>query len=783
MIEDICSLPKKKENTVNSMSLVYQKIIVSIFPFFLLLNLGFAENEKKAAFLEEVTPLLEEYCYDCHGDGAKKGEFEMDQLIGQGNFPENKKQWDRVWKNIYNRNMPPANAPQPQNDDISKILSWVEKASFQYYAEQIDPGHVVLRRLNRTEYQNTVKDLFQITIDAKSYFPADDTGYGFDTIGEVLTLSPLLMEKYLDMAEIVMEKTLGPIDDQGEKVRFQANDIEGGNKQGHFRVMPSRGSFIISHQSEFGGTYQAKVFASASRAGEEMAKMQVRVNEKEIKTFSIDSEYPEKSAYVFQFSAKSNSSNQIALSFINDFYDPQNKNLKLRDRNLYIEEIEISFPKGVPAEFRESRFRLLDEWETKKIGNSHAINSLIKWLPRLYRMPLNEKEEARHIAFYEQMIRNGLSPIEAFRQVIKTALISPRFIFREERQSHEKSLSDYKRIDEFALAHRMSYFLWSSIPDDSLWQLAERGKLRANLRKEFNRMLFCEKINEFVKNFCGQWLQLRDLNLVNPNPIQFPKFTPDVRASMIQETEEFFKFLLTENLPTDLLLGANFSMINQDLAKYYGIEGDFDQKFRKVVFTGNELKKHGGLLTHGSILTITSNPTRTSPVKRGKWVLDNLLAAPPRDPPPGAAELEVPNKERENKLTLREQMTQHSKNPACYSCHASMDNLGYAMENFNPVGEWRVEEDGEPVDVSGKLSSGEKFNGVKELQMFLRDNKKAALHRCITQKLLVYGLGRGLSYKDRLTIDEVLASFANDQINFADLLFKIIASKPFQFSR
>ena len=751
--------------------------------YFALLECSFAKEGKNEALFNEVLPLLEEYCYDCHGDGAQKGGLAMDELISLGNFEEHHETWDRVWKNAYNRNMPPANVDQPQDREISKILSWIEKESFQYNPGQIEPGHVVLRRLNRTEYENTIKDLFQVTIDAKNYFPADDTGYGFDTIGEVLTLSPLLMEKYMGMAEIVMEKILGPIDDQGENIRFIADDIKGGRKHGDLRVLPSQGSFTISHQSDMGGEYEAKVWASASRAGDELAKMEVSINGSKIKTFSIDSEYPQKLIYTFKYYAKEKSSNKISLSFINDFFDPKNKNPKLRDRNLYVKKIEISFPKGVAFKFKDSRSHLLGEWETEKIDDDHAVKSLEQWIPRIYRMTLEEKEMYRHKAFYTMMTKNGLSAVEALRQTYKAALVSPRFLFREEKKEEKKSNSNYRQIDEFALAHRMSYFLWSSIPDDSLWELAKKGKLRENFRQEFNRMISDKKIEGFINNFGGQWLQLRDLNLVNPDPEQFPRFTDQVRKSMIQETQEFFKYLLIQNLPIDLILGANFSMINQDLARYYRLRGKYDEKFRKVIFKGKDLKKRGGILTHGSILTITSNPTRTSPVKRGKWVLDNLLAAPPRDPPPEVTELEKPHEESHNKLTLRQQMSRHSKNPACYSCHASMDNLGYAMENFDAVGNWRTEEGGEFVDVSGKLSSGEEFNGIDELQTFLLENKKQSIVRCITQKLFVYGIGRGLTYKDRKAVDQVVASFEKDQVNFADLLFQVFVSQPFQFTK
>ncbi|MEC8355310.1 MAG: DUF1592 domain-containing protein [Verrucomicrobiota bacterium] len=731
---------------------------------------------KSFNFENEIIPLLEEYCFDCHGEGAKKGGFKIDELIGLGAFKQNQKKWDRVWKNLNNRNMPPANVPQPDDPEISSILTWIEDASFKPDLADDDFENARLRRLNRTEYENTIQDIFGIEIDAESYFPADDTGYGFDTIAEVLTLSPLLMEKYLGMAEIVMQKVLGPIQEENQSVQFFAENIAGGRQYESLRVLPQRGSFQINHTSTIEGEYEVKVWASASRAGHEFAKMQAQVNGQEIQTFSIESEYPRKSMYRFRFQGEENQPNQISLSFTNDFYDPKNRNPKRRDRNLYVEKIEILIPQGLDLSFRKTRLRLLGESETQNIKDHHALFSFKKWLPRIYRIELTEKDFAKHEFFFRDMRAKGLSSIEAVRETFKAALISPRFIFREESKGFEKP----DKIDEFALAHRLSYFLWSSVPDDTLWELAKNRELRKNLKKEFLRMLSDPKLNAFIENFSGQWLQLRDLKLTSPNPDQFPEFSDSVRVSMIRETEEFFKYLLMENLPVDTLLSANFSMVNQELAKFYGLPGNFTEEFQRVVFTGEDLAKRGGILTHGSILAITSNATRTSPVKRGKWVLENLLAAPPREPPPNVTELEEPITKGNRVLTLREQMAQHSKNPMCYSCHASMDNLGYAMENFNAIGKWRTEEDGVPLDVLGKLSSGEKFNGVQELQRFLKKHKKQAIVRCIIKKLLTYGLGRGLTYKDRALVDDILSNFSGKDVLLADLLFAVIESESFQ---
>ena len=397
-----------------------------------LFTLGSSGSET-ILFNEKVLPLLEEYCYDCHGDGAKKGDFAMDELIALGNVSKHSEKWDRIWKNIYNRNMPPANVPQPLDSEISTILSWIEDASFGHNPNYYDPGNVVLRRLNRIEYENTVQDLFGIEIDVKNYFPADDTGYGFDTIGEVLTLSPLLMEKYLGMAEMVMEETLGPIDDKGIRYHFNPNDLKGGSEQAGMRVLASKGSLSLTFISSQDGQHTVKVKATASLAGDELAKMSVAVNGKQITEFSIDAEYPNKKEYEFTFGAKLNFSNQITLTFPNDFWDPKNKDPKRRDRNLFVESVEISSPEGVSQNVIMTRMHLLGKWKTEEIGDEEAKTSFNRWLPRIYRSPLDPSQFDRHISLYKKMKQKGLNPLESLRQTFKAALISPNFIFREEK--------------------------------------------------------------------------------------------------------------------------------------------------------------------------------------------------------------------------------------------------------------------------------------------------------------------------------------------------------------
>ena len=333
--------------------------------------------------------------------------------------------------------------------------------------------------------------------------------------------------------------------------------------------------------------------ATASLGGNEFARMIVTVNGIQIADFSVDAQYPDKKDYAFEFSTKPNFKNQIALTFPNDFWDPKNKDPKRRDRNLFVDSVEITSPEGLSQSVKTTREHLLGKWNTEEIGDKEVKGSFQKWLPRIYRLPLEPSEFSRHVSLYERMKQNGMSPLESLRQTYKAALVSPTFIFREEKKLKGSTSTKMRMLDEYALAHRMSYFLWSSVPDFQLWDLATKGKLRANLKEEVKRMIDSPKIDQFVKNFCGQWLQLRDLNLANPNPKQFPSFTQNVRSSMVSETEEFFKHLLVENLPLDFLLSADFSIINQELAQFYGIAGDFDNEFKKVFFRGDDLRKEG----------------------------------------------------------------------------------------------------------------------------------------------------------------------------------------------
>jgi mono/diheme cytochrome c family protein len=763
---------------LNRMGNFPSALTIVFFAMIALMNVA-AWSDQSNQYNKEILPLLQEYCYDCHGDGAKKGKLVLDAHSNPADIVADDELWEMVWENLHRRNMPPADKSQPKDEEIDRILSWIEKSVFDHDPEKTDPGHVVLRRLNRVEYKNTIRDLFGVNIETESLFPADDTGHGFDTIGEVLTLSPLLMEKYMDAADLVLEKTFGGGDASLAELTFTGPMIRGGTSSGEVRVLPSSGLFSVTPAIPSSGNYMVEIEASASRAGKGFAEMGVRIGRKFSQTIEVKAEYPSFKTYRFEQVLEKTAGLEIRASFLNDFYDPRNKDPKRRDRNLFVRKISIVPQDVLSQDCVLRRKKLLGGQNDKDFSSEKVRLVLEKLLPRIYRFPLSESELSRHVDLFEASRNEKAGNFEALRVVLKAALVSPRFLFREEARPSASDLPKVYPLDDFALANRLSYFLWSSLPDEALWQKAKSGTLRGNLDMEVRRMVADPKTDAFIANFTGQWLQLRDLEMSNPDRRRFPSFTDDLRSAMRKETEYFFGYLLRENRPVSEFLTADYTFSNQKLANYYKFEGKFENEFRKVFLNGINRKQRGGLLSHSSILTITSNPTRTSPVKRGRWVLDNLLGAPPKDPPPGVPELEEAFAGHNEKLTLREQLAKHSRKAECSSCHANMDAMGFALENYDAIGKWRISERGQPIDSIGKLATGESFSGPMELQEFIAEKKLSAFTRCLTEKLLTYGIGRGMEYYDRASIEKIAQNVSQKGKGLKDLIVEVVVSTPF----
>jgi hypothetical protein len=586
----------------------------------------------RPVYERDVAPLVQKYCLRCHSGAKPKGGVSLDRDKDDAAVLKNRATWEKAGDNLRSGDMPPAGAKKPTAAELEQINRWLDAVVFKSDCTLArDPGRVTLRRLNRAEYNNTIRDLVGIDYQPAKDFPADDVGYGFDNIGDVLSLPPLLMEKYLAAAESVVEEAW---------------------KSPEFRR---------------------------------------RIN-------------------------------PWALPMPRDRAAVQRKKLK-------------------------------------------------HFASRAWRRPATDDEVQRLIRFLQLAREQSDDPEVGIKLALQAVLVSPHFLFKVERiPANEEGF-----LSPFALATRLSYFLWSSMPDDELSWLARQGTLRQPevLTAQVRRMLRDPKAQALADNFAGQWLNTRSLASFSPDPKRFPTFDDRLRQDMVRETELFFQHVVREDRSVLDFLDADYTFVNERLAKHYGLPGVKGDTFRKVSLAGTP---RGGVLTQASVLAVTSNPTRTSPVKRGKWILENILGTPPPPPPPDVDELK---EGEELKGTLRQQMEQHRVNPNCAACHARMDPLGFGFENFDAVGAWRDREGRHPIDASGVLPDGSKFNGHGELRRVLL-NKKDLFVKCLTEKLLTYALGRGTERSDRCYIEEIAGRVARQDYRITSLIVEVVKSEPFQ---
>lgn len=727
--------------------------------------------DAKVQYREHVEPLLEKYCYACHGYGAAEGGRTLDAFASDEARQGDRDLWWAVLKNVRAGMMPPAGEEQPTSAERDIITEWVKRGVFEIDPNDPDPGRVTLRRLNRVEYRHTIRDLMGVEFDTNEHFLPDDAGYGFDNIGDVQTVSPLLLEKYLQAAETIVGRA-------------------------------------------------------------------------------------------------------IPLETAPDTKSPAYRRF---------------FPEGPAPDDPSQRA-------------AYARRILTDFVAKAYRRPADEATIDRLLEIAAQAEASADQGFEAgISRAMVAVLASPRFLFRVEAPSTEDANARFPKIDEYALAARLSYFLWSTMPDEELFQLAGAGQLRANLDQQVERMLKDRRSKRLVENFVGQWLRSRDVQNVYLNPEaalglrglqraqrerreahrafkkstkqQIAKleqerktleeqlanrkqgeaagdaptdktdvdgnddpssnalraqqekriaeidgelsriraerdaadkrhneareqslaeeralteardaFTGDLRRAMRRETEACFEYVMREDRSLRELIDADYSFLNEELARYYDIPGVEGDEMRKVALP--EDSPRGGILTQGTLLIVTSNPTRTSPVKRGLHILENVLGAPPPPPPANLPPLEAAASEiKGREPTNRELLEIHRRDPLCHSCHARMDPLGLALENFNALGAWRDQENHRPIDATGELPTGETFDNIGELKRILAENHVKDFYRCLTEKLLTYALGRGLEYYDEHTIDQIVDRLDENDGKFSALLMGIIESPPFQRQR
>lgn len=761
-----------------------------------LATLTLAQDHSKS-YHTQIEPLLINYCFDCHADGSNEGDFEMDAFKDLPTHLNDTQHWISVWRNLRSQIMPPSEEFQPSAEEAQKILSWIESNVFKLDPNNPDPGRVTIRRLNRNEYQNAVFDLLGVEYDTIEAFPPDDTGYGFDNIGDVLSISPLLMEKYLTAAEEVINLAL-PDDASAQVPRrdLSSENFKNPSIPPTWAPFSRKAQFTLDLPVEFDGKYQIILkysIGGATEATAAEALLEFSANGQTLDETILGWDQRQSIDLPLTTELKKGTT-KITVSLTPDTPPEEGEEalfLNLHRLTLqgpldgsqrqYAKGHSMIFVDGPPPEDNPAE------------AERYARKIMRSFVSRAFRRPIDERDIDRLITIVKDIDSlPGKTFQDGIKQAIATCLASPRFLFRVEIQPEPNNPEKIVPLDEYALAARLSFFIWSSVPDDELLSLAYNKKLRENLRPQVERMLADPRAKRLTENFVGQWLQARDIATVplstktilgvEDNAEASRIFDPRLRQDMQQETYALFDFILKNGRPVEELISARYSFLNERLAAFYGIDGVKGEQLQPVDLT--EHPERGGLLTQGTFLIISSNPTRTSPVKRGLFVLENILGTPPPPAPPKVPELEQASSSASGgPPTMRQMMEIHRTDPDCRGCHARMDPIGLGLENFDALGRFRREEAGKPIDTAGKLVTGETFSDVAVLKEILSKSRKDDLYRTVSEKLLTFAIGRGVEYYDSVTIQQLVLHLKENQGNLTELIHAITTSAPFQKRR
>ncbi|MGL4464277.1 MAG: DUF1592 domain-containing protein, partial [Planctomycetia bacterium] len=717
-----------------------------------------AEAAKRVVvpFDAKVRPFLAKYCIDCHGADEPAAGLDLDHYKTEAGALKDRDVWNTVLDRVANGDMPPKDSPQPPKPEVADLTGWVDgTVNYVDCTGAIDPGHVTIRRLNRTEYDNTIRDLLAIDLKPADEFPSDDVGYGFDNIGDVLSMPPLLLEKYLAAAEKVLDRAIVTPDGlKPAKLELPASsfDVRGAPPlvEGRFRSV-HQGAEAAAHQDlATTGEYVVKIAAKPAKTNQPTVKLAVSIDGSRLgEPIEIDGDAPPGRVYRFQGSVPAAGRKRIVVQ-VEAGPPPKSRDEKTADGkagkkakdagrptegSLLIAGLQLEGPVDrAKTALPESHKRIFIRRPGDGVTVADAAQAVVgRFASRAYRRPATPDEVERLKGLVVSLCDEGLPFETAVQQTLQAVLVSPHFLFRIENDDAVDP-STVRTLDDFELATRLSYFLWSSMPDDALFRDAVDGTLRRNLDAQVQRMLASPKSMALVENFLTQWLQIRNLATAMPNRRRFTDWDEPLRQAMAKETELFFRAVMKEDRSVLDLLAGDYTFVNERLAKHYGLSGVRGGEFQKVSLKDTP---RAGILTQASVLTVTSNPTRTSPVKRGKWVLEQLLGTPPPPAPPNVPALADDKQKGPIKGTLRQRLEQHRADPACASCHARMDPLGFGLENFDAIGAWRTQDGGAPIDASGVLPGGKKFSGPADLRTVLLDRKDDFLH-CFAEKLLTY---------------------------------------------
>lgn len=734
-----------------------------------------AQQATPEAFKQRVEGLFSNNCTLCHNAQNASGGLNLNNFMSPSSVVEQRGEWELILQKLASGEMPPAGMPKPAPANIAAVDAFIrEQFVAADAAIEPDPGRVTARRLNRTEYSNTIRDLLGVSFNAQNDFPTDDSGHGFDNIGDVLTISPMLMERYMGAAETIASRAIGADPLPAKPIEWEYH-----NKDKAIQRLDVS-TIQASHRVDWDAEYIIRIGLPGERA-EDAAPVQLGfwMDGRLIHQMPAETK-PSGLEYFNPFSMEEfrltlpAGDHVFRAGFIDDPFVKTlaEEDYYKRNKNKYLESITFVGPFPTNEE-PASRKKIL----TCDPGTGKAcVNEIISRLARrAYRRPVTQAEVHQLGKFFDLAVQEGLTPEQGIQLSIQAMLVSPNFLFRIEHDPNPTDPDAYHRVSDIELASRLSYFLWNSMPDEELLSLAEAGKLSepATLNAQVDRLLADDRAASFSESFAGQWLEIRALSSVNPDPEKFPAWKPELRDAMKTETTLFFNAILKENRPMSDFLTADFTFLNGLLAKHYGIEGVEGPDFRRVEL---DTPQRGGILSQASVLTVTSYPTRTSPVIRGKYVLNNILGTPPPPPPPNVPALDEASVG--HNASLREQMEAHRSDPACATCHKRMDALGFGLENYDAIGQWRTEDGEFPVDSSGVLPSGESFESPKELSRILQQ-QLPVFARNVTEKMLTYALGRGLEPFDRVTVNELMASLEKDDYRFQTLIHEVVQSLPF----
>lgn len=785
-------LPLPKAQTMTCLMKASLCSIVSV-PFIFACSSAISAEEipdgtrkyERVTFEQHLKPLLNEYCYQCHGQERQKGELNLQIYGTEVPIYEDRRVWEKVLYMIESKEMPPEGKPEPSFAQRKLMVTAVKNEFAKFDCTTLaNPGRVTVRRLNRVEYNNTIRDLMGVDFKPAADFPNDEVGYGFDNIGDVLSLPPMLMEKYLDAAERITSEAIKtdwppPV----PVLRVEGEDFESRDPQESIRGEPGRGLGLYregkahaSFELPRTGKYILRIRAFGDQAGPEPPKLEVGLNGEMLAVLGIKAVDTDPQIYKFDLDLKQGR-HEVSVAYLNNYNVQDHPDPSMRgDRNLFVRHVEMEGPVDAPPPpLPETHTRIIPRQPDPGEELAVAAEMLQPFAFRAYRRPVQPAEVDRLVRLVDRVLQTGGSFEEGIQVAVQAVLCSPHFLFRWELDS-DSSPAEVRELDDYEVASRLSYFLWSSMPDEELFKLAEQGRLTHPevLAGQVERMIQDSKARALVENFAGQWLQFRNLSSVTPDPERFPEFDDSLRLAMQRETQLFFEAILRENRSVLEFLDTDFTFLNERLAEHYGIEGVKGSQFQRVSLKPDSAR--GGILTQASVLTLTSNPTRTSPVLRGKWILEQILGTPPPPPPPDVPELES-DKETISQASLRQRLEQHRAKPECATCHNKMDPIGFAFENFDAIGRWRNRDGDFPIDPSGTLPTGETFKGPGELKRILK--QRETFVRTVIEKMLTYALGRGLEYYDQCTVDDIYHQLVETDYQFMELVKGIVQSEPF----